>query len=162
MAYLPQPPELHRRSSHACACIRPADALASSDDDLSLLALAKATTDVIEDKDTAALNLLAIVGGSPHGAPPRRWFSSMKALASSARAKVGPDFQHRAAQGTSADGELGGLVTTRSDATNLSRTWPTSPAWCALTTTCSIRRRSLPSRNFWATFMRRATSTCRL
>ena len=50
---------------------RPADALASSDDDLSLRALAKATADVIEDKDTAALKLLAIVGGSPHGARPK-------------------------------------------------------------------------------------------
>jgi serine/threonine-protein kinase HipA len=54
---------------------KPADTLVSAhetaDDDLSLLELAKATADVVEDKETAALKLLAAVGGSPHGARPK-------------------------------------------------------------------------------------------
>jgi serine/threonine-protein kinase HipA len=50
---------------------RPAESLQPSDDELSLLELAKASADVVEDRETAALKLLAFVGGSPHGARPK-------------------------------------------------------------------------------------------
>jgi serine/threonine-protein kinase HipA len=54
---------------------RPADTLVpadeTADDELSLLELAKASADVIEDRETPALKLLAFVGGSPHGARPK-------------------------------------------------------------------------------------------
>ncbi len=50
---------------------KPCDALESSDGDLSLPQLAKAALDVIEDRDTAALKTLALLGGSPHGARPK-------------------------------------------------------------------------------------------
>jgi serine/threonine-protein kinase HipA len=42
-----------------------------SDQDLGLLALASAVEDIIADKDTTALEELALVGGSPHGARPK-------------------------------------------------------------------------------------------
>jgi serine/threonine-protein kinase HipA len=42
-----------------------------SDADLGLLQLASAVQDVIADRDTAALEELALVGGSPHGARPK-------------------------------------------------------------------------------------------
>jgi serine/threonine-protein kinase HipA len=42
-----------------------------SDEDLGLIELASAVQDVIADKDTTALEELALVGGSPHGARPK-------------------------------------------------------------------------------------------
>ncbi|HSI58798.1 MAG TPA: type II toxin-antitoxin system HipA family toxin [Ideonella sp.] len=50
---------------------RPSDDLSASSDDMSLLELARASHEIIEDKDTAALKALALVGGSPHGARPK-------------------------------------------------------------------------------------------
>ena len=50
---------------------RPAEKLELDDGDMSLLELAQATHDVIEDKDVEALKALALVGGSPQGARPK-------------------------------------------------------------------------------------------
>ena len=50
---------------------KPSDDLTLADADLSLLELARAAHDVIEDKDTKALKALALVGGSPQGARPK-------------------------------------------------------------------------------------------
>jgi serine/threonine-protein kinase HipA len=49
----------------------PSNGLEWSHDDLSLRQLAHAAHDVIEDRDSAALKTLALLGGSPHGARPK-------------------------------------------------------------------------------------------
>lgn len=49
----------------------PASQAPLSADDLSLLQMAQAVRDVVADRDTAALEQLAMVGGSPHGARPK-------------------------------------------------------------------------------------------
>jgi serine/threonine-protein kinase HipA len=50
---------------------RPASDLEVTQEDLSLLELAQAAHDVVEDRDTEALKTLAVVGGSPQGARPK-------------------------------------------------------------------------------------------
>lgn len=50
---------------------QPSDASPLSGEDLSLLDMAQAVQDVIADRDTVALQKLALVGGSPHGARPK-------------------------------------------------------------------------------------------
>ena len=50
---------------------RPSDDLALTASDLSLLALAQAAHEVIDGRDTQALQALALVGGSPQGARPK-------------------------------------------------------------------------------------------
>lgn len=49
----------------------PASDLEITQEDLTLLQLAQAAHDVIEDRDTDALKTLAVVGGSPQGARPK-------------------------------------------------------------------------------------------
>jgi serine/threonine-protein kinase HipA len=49
----------------------PGETTGFSQDDLSLRQLAFAAKDVVEDRDTAALKTLALLGGSPHGARPK-------------------------------------------------------------------------------------------
>jgi serine/threonine-protein kinase HipA len=49
----------------------PGETTGFSPDDLSLRQLAFAAKDVVEDRDTAALKTLALLGGSPHGARPK-------------------------------------------------------------------------------------------
>ncbi len=49
----------------------PADDISLDEQDLSLMDLSLAVQAVIEDRDTEALKMLAIVGGSPHGARPK-------------------------------------------------------------------------------------------
>ncbi|WP_396269442.1 type II toxin-antitoxin system HipA family toxin [Ideonella sp.] len=49
----------------------PASQASLSADDLSLLQMAQAVREVVADRDTAALQQLAMVGGSPHGARPK-------------------------------------------------------------------------------------------
>ncbi len=58
------------RAMGALAFEPPAD-LELERDDLTLRQLAEAARDVIEDRDTRALQTLALVGGSPHGARPK-------------------------------------------------------------------------------------------
>ena len=50
---------------------RPVSELEIAPDDLSLLQLAQAAHDVVEDRDTDALKTLALIGGSPQGARPK-------------------------------------------------------------------------------------------
>jgi serine/threonine-protein kinase HipA len=50
---------------------RPSNALQLSKSDLDLVKLANAVRDVISDRETAALQELALIGGSPHGARPK-------------------------------------------------------------------------------------------
>ncbi|WP_183493251.1 MULTISPECIES: type II toxin-antitoxin system HipA family toxin [unclassified Roseateles] len=50
---------------------KPASDLEITQEDMTLLQLAQAAHDVIEDRDTDALKTLALVGGSPQGARPK-------------------------------------------------------------------------------------------
>ena len=50
---------------------RPADDIDPGEDDLSLLQLAQEAQEVVHDHDTEALQTLARLGGSPHGARPK-------------------------------------------------------------------------------------------
>jgi len=50
---------------------RPSLDMPLSADEATLLEIANAAADVIDDKDTPALKLLALVGGSPHGVRPK-------------------------------------------------------------------------------------------
>jgi serine/threonine-protein kinase HipA len=58
------------RAMGALAFEPPADLLLERED-LALRQLAEAARDVIDDRDTRALETLALVGGSPHGARPK-------------------------------------------------------------------------------------------
>ncbi len=58
------------RAMGALAFEPPAD-LDLEPDELTLRQLAEAARNVIEDRDTRALETLAVVGGSPHGARPK-------------------------------------------------------------------------------------------
>ncbi len=58
------------RAMGALAFEPPADLVLESED-LTLRQLAEAARDVIQDRDTRALETLALIGGSPHGARPK-------------------------------------------------------------------------------------------